>query len=172
MNRQQKELVVKTLRENFQKSDGSFLIGLKGLSVAQIQELRTNLREQGGVLKVSKVRLMKRAIGDIACGDGLMPYLKEQIGVVFAQKESPAVAKVLHDYSKQHKALSLVAGCVEAQVLDKQTVIYIASLPSKEILLVQVCGAIKSPLVGLVFVLRAHLLQLLLVLKQIEQKKR
>src|SRR5271170_2361245 len=164
MNRQQKELVVKTLHDNFQKSDASFFIGVKGLTVSQSQALRSELRKNGGQLVIAKVRLMKRAVSDMAYHELLEPYLKEQIGVVFALRESPAVAKVLYDFSKENKALSLVEGCLASRVLDKSAIERVALLPSRDILLGQVCGTLKAPITSFVGVLQANILRLVLVL--------
>lgn len=170
MNRQQKELVVKALHDSFQKSNASFFVGVKGLTVSQSQALRCELRQKGGRLMVAKVRLMKRAVSDMAYRQSLEPFLKEQIGVVFVLEESPAVAKTLYDFAKENNALSLIAGCLDSQVLTKQDVERVALLPSKDILRAQLCGVMKAPIVGLVSVLQANILRLVLVLKEIEKK--
>src|SRR5436190_23697897 len=108
MNRQQKELVIKELHECFKNSSSSFLVGVKGLSVKQTQLLRSGLRQKGGQLKVAKVRLIKRAVDTASFGKDLTPFLKDQIGVVFADQEPSAVAKVLYDFSKENVALDLI----------------------------------------------------------------
>jgi large subunit ribosomal protein L10 len=157
MNKHQKELVIKTLRDDFEKSSASFLVGVQGLSVSQSQQLRNELRSKGGKLKIAKVRLVKRALHDMAYSNELAPYLKQQIGVVFAQNESPAVAKVIFEFAKQNKALNIVAGCVDLQVFDKNMVEKVAQLPSREVLLAQLCGTLKAPITSLVYVLNAKL---------------
>ena len=58
------------------------------------------------------------------------------------------------------KHLSLVVGCVDAQLLDKAAIARIASLPSKEVLLAQVCGTLKAPLTSFVYGLNAMIVQL------------
>ena len=62
MNRQEKEQVIKSLREDFTSSQAAFVVGYKGLTVQDLSGLRTQLRNQGGSLKVAKVNLMKLAI--------------------------------------------------------------------------------------------------------------
>ena len=172
MNRQQKETVVRALRESLKASKASFLVDYKGLTVVQMQQLRGQLRDKGGRLQVAKARLMKRAAGDLDGVEILLPFFKEQVGLVFAMQESPAIAKVLHEFSKEHKALELVAGCLEAQLLDVQAIVRMASLPSKEVLLGQVCCMLNAPISGLVRLLNMLILRLLLVLKAIEAQKR
>jgi large subunit ribosomal protein L10 len=172
MNRQQKELVVKSLQDEFAQSNASFLVGVQGLSVSQMEGLRTALRSKGGRLKVAKARLMKRAIKEADGTAVLEPFLKHQIGVVFAQDQVPAVAKALSDFSKLNEALVLIAGSLENNLLGAQEIIRIASLPSREQLLAQVCGTLKSPIAGFANVLNVLILRLLWTLKQIEEKKK
>ncbi len=149
MNRSQKELVVDTLRDKFGQATGSFVVNVKGMTVSQTQQLRTQLREQGGELKIAKVRLVKKAIGKESYGELLGKILKDQVGIVFARKESSPVAKVLYTFAKQCDQLKLVAGCVDAEVMDSKGVMQIALLPSREVLLAQLCGLLKSPMVQL-----------------------
>ncbi len=172
MNRQQKTLVIQALRDSFLKSKAYFLVGYKGLSVAQMQSLRKELRQKNGKLQVAKARLMKRAVEGIEVIDALSPYLKDQIGLVFSSDESPAVAKVLYEFSKANEAFQIVVGCVDSQLLDKQAVTRIANLPSKEVLLGQMCGSMKAPITSFVGLLNMLMLRLVWSLKQVEQKKR
>lgn len=171
MNRQQKEVLVELLHSDFAKSNAAFLVGFQGMSVAQMQTLRSKLRDKGGRFKVAKVRLVKRAIEGVKEAGLLIPFLKDQLGVVFASDEPTAIAKVLYDFSKANEQLTLVSGCFESSLLDKEAIARIALLPSREVLLAQVCGAIKAPASNVVAVLNMHLLRLVLVLKQVGEKK-
>jgi Ribosomal protein L10 len=171
MNRQQKERVVQSLREQFSQSPASFLVEYKGLTVNQLQDLRTKLRAQGGTFKVAKNRLMRIAVEDLAGNQPLVPYFKEQIGVVFASDQPPAVAKVLHEFSKIHAALALVMGQLDAKLLSPDAIKMIATLPSREVLLAQVCGSLKAPITNMHMVLKIQLIQLVVVLKKIADNK-
>ena len=172
MNRQQKELVVQLLKERFAASPASFVIGYRGLSVDQMQKLRSKLREKGGVLKVAKARLMKRAIGDLGGSHELEPYLKDQIGLVFAEVEPPTVARVLRDYGKENEALQLIVGRLDDALIDSTGIVRIASLPSKEVQLAILAGTLKAPITSFVVVLKMTLMQLLFALKSIADKKK
>lgn len=170
MNRQEKEQVVQVLKDNFAKSPASFIIGYKGLTVNQMQNLRAKLREQGGNLKVTKARLMKRAV-EGQDTQALSPYFKDQIGLVFALEEPPAVAKVLSDFAKDHKGLQLIVGQLDAELLTSDAILRIATLPSKEVLLAQLCGALNAPIVNTAVVLNMQVKRLLIVLQQISKKE-
>ena len=171
MNRQQKETAVQSLKEQFSQSPATFIVGYRGLTVAQMQDLRSQLRKDGGILKVAKARLLKRAVGDLEDIDALTPYLNDQIGVVFASDEPSAIAKVLSSFSKDNKALQLVIGRLDGQMLDQQGIVRIATLPSKDVLRAKLCGTLQAPITRLVFGLNMQIVQLLMVLKQIAEKK-
>lgn len=172
MNRQEKELVVRGLKDNLLSSKASFLIVYRGLNVDKIQQLRSSLISKGGSLKVAKARLMKRAVdGEPGLGE-LSVFLKDQIGLVFAEEEVSDIAKVLSDFSKENEALKLVAGYFDSRVVAKEKIVQIASLPSKEVLLSQLCGTLNAPVAGLARVLNSIVLKLLFALKQVEGQKK
>lgn len=171
MNRQQKELVIKNLQESFTNSQASFVVGYQGMTVQQMQSLRNQLREKGGKMQVAKARLMKRAVEGLEDAEQVRAFFKDQIALVFAENESPAIAKVLHNFSKENEALKLIVGRMDSQLLDAQAVTRIASLPSREVLLAQVCGTLNAPIQGLASVLNTLVLKLLWTLKEVEKKK-
>ena len=171
MNREQKAAVVELLKQRFNASAASFLVKYQGLTVEQMQKLRAELRPQGGTLKVTKARLMRLASDGNPGAEVLAPYYKEQVGVVFALQEAPAIAKVLTDFAKKHPALSIIAGSYDATLLDTSDVQRFATLPPKEVLLAQVCGTLNAPITGLARALGMMPVKLLWALKQVGEKK-
>lgn len=172
MNRQQKEAVISSLKENFETSSASFVVGVNGLTVSQFETLKKDLRKEGGSLKVTKVRLMKRALDGASYAQDLEPFLKEQIALVFAKQEAPSVAKVLCGFAKDHEKFAIVAGCMEDAVIDSAAVKTIASLPSREVLLAQLAGTLNAPIVGFASVLHQMLARLVYALKAVEEQKK
>ena len=172
MNRLEKASLIQSLKESFANSEASFLVGYKGLSVAQMQMLRREIRSKGGKLKVAKNRLVRRAIGDVDGACDLDSYLKDQLGVVFASDEFTQVAKVLVDFSKGNPAFRLVAGCLDTVVIDTKKISMLAELPSKDVLLAKLCGTLNAPISGVAQVLNMVTLKLLFVLKQVGELKR
>lgn len=171
MNRQEKEAVIASLKENFTQSSAAFVVGVGGVTVDQFESVRKDLRQEGGKLQVAKVRLIKRALEGVASVQGLDPFLKEQIAVVFAQKEAPVIAKILCGFAKKHEQFSVHAGCMDASVLDHDAVKIIASLPPREVLLAQLAATLNAPISGFAGVLHQMIAQLVYVLKAVEQKK-
>ncbi|QQR62957.1 50S ribosomal protein L10 [bacterium] len=170
MKKHEKIQVVNLFSRVFNANEADFPVNFKGLSVKQMQALRKELRHDGGSLRVSKARLIKRAVGDLEGGQQFVPYLKEQVAVVFAQKDFPAVAKVLHGFSKKHEALQLVAGLLEAKVVDKKAIVRIADLPTKEVLIAQLCGLLNAPAGRMASLLHKLIARLLYVLKTISEQ--
>ncbi len=154
MNRQEKSQLVTALKDQFSHSAGSIVIGYKGLSVNQQQKLRRGVRTNGGSFKVAKARLMKIAAEDVSAMQSLIPYFKDQVGLVFLEKQDPAVIKFLYNFSKENEALKFIAGSLESKLVDASALAVLANLPSREVLLAQLCGIMKAPVAKLAFVLQ------------------
>lgn len=171
MNRQEKLTVVSDLQDSFTGSAASFVVNYQGLTVSQMQSLRRGLRQHGAEFKVAKARLVKLAVSNMDGVDNLIPYLKEQIGIVFAEHEVSSVAKTLHDFAKKNEAFKLVAGRMDRMTLTANDVVRIAMLPSREVLLAQICATLQAPSVRLVRVLNGVTLKLLYALQQLRNNK-
>lgn len=171
MNRQQKEEIVADFKDMLSKAEASFVVNYRGLEVSDISGLRGMLRKNGGTLKVTKARLMKIAAEGI---DGIEPFkenFKDQIGLVFAFEEVAPVAKCLVDFSKDHDALQIVSGFCESKMLSSQDVDFFASLPSRDVLIGQLAGALQAPITNLARVLIMPVQQLATVLQKVAESK-
>lgn len=171
MNRQNKDKIIATLKQGFSESPASFLVGYKGLDVTEMSSLRHALRAKGGACKVAKVTLIRRGINEVPAVQGLEPFVKEQVALVFAQQEPASVAKILYDFAKEHEKLQLIAGCLEEQLLDKQAISVLAKLPSKEVLLAQVCGSLQAPARGLACTMNMVIKKLMTAIKEVAEKQ-
>jgi large subunit ribosomal protein L10 len=171
MKKQEKVQVVDFLHTTMQQSTASFLVNFKGLTVKQMQLLRKEVRGTGGLLKVAKARLIKRAVAGIDGADDLNEYLKDQIGIVFALQEFPNVAKALYGFSKKNESLQLIAALLEKKVFDKNAVVRIAQLPTKEVLVAQLCGVLQGPGRNVASFFHIMICRMLYVLQQIAEKK-
>lgn len=172
MNRQEKQLMVSSIKEALKENQASFLINVKGLTVEQVQNLRKGLRSQGGRLKVVKNTLLRLAASDFKDLSGLTPYFKDQVAIVFAKEEAPSVAKVLYNASKENENVKLIVGSLNSKVIDKSQVEFLATLPSREVMLAKVAGTLKSPISAYVNVLNQLIVRFIWVLKKIEEQKK
>jgi large subunit ribosomal protein L10 len=171
MNRQEKQVVIDSLKDNFSNCTATFLVGVEGLTVSQFQSLRKGLREQGGKMIVAKNTLLKVAVGQIDAAKGLLPHFSKQLAVIFATQESPAVAKVVFDAAKDNENLKILSGSLEGQVIDAAKVKYLATLPSRDQLLGRLCGVLVAPIAAHVRLLNMVVVQFLFVLKQASEKE-
>lgn len=171
MNRQEKQVLIESLRDSFSSSQASFLVKYKGLTVSQMQALRKGLRSNEASIKIAKARLMKRAVEGMEGADQLAPHFHDQIGAVFVTKSAPEAAKFLAEYAKTHAGFQLVVGVIDSQLYDATSINRIANLPSREVLLAQLCGTLQAPMTQTVTVLHLMIARLLFVLKQVEEQK-
>lgn len=145
MNRKQKQDLVLQLKSQFQKSGSIFLVNYQGLSVNELQQLRKNIYKTSSAFKVAKVRLIKHAVSDLDPSvKELDPFCKGQLGVVFSNKQEHEMVKVLHDFSKAHASFSLVVGHSNGRILNQETLLRLAQLPSREVLLAQIAGTMQG----------------------------
>lgn len=172
MNRQQKEQVIDALKHSFAQSSASFVIDYKGLTVSQMAALRKKLRGQGGSVKVAKITLIRKALNNTASAQALDDILHEQIALVFAQQEPPAVAKVISDFAREHEQFRVIGGCYEDALLSSHDVERFASLPSKEILLVQLCAVLQEPMNQLVRLCNAAPMAFVAALEALQEQKK
>lgn len=170
MNRQGKEAAIADFKELLSNAQASFVVQYKGLSVHDLTTLRGALRKDGGKFRVTKARLMKIAATGLEGSDDFKKDFREQIGLVFAMDEIAPIAKQLLAFAKDHEALKVVSGFYESKVLSAAEVEFIASLPSKDVLLAQLAGALQAPISGLARVLNAPIQQLACALGQIAEK--
>ena len=180
MNRKEKELVVSSIAENIASSEVTFVINYKGLNVKAMQDLRGKLREKNSSLKVTKARLMKKAIESLSSGEehktfsDMNQFFHNQVALVFSNEDAPVAAKVLVDFKKNEDNFDLVAGFFDGLVIDKNEVFEFALIPSKEILYGMLLAGLLSPVTNVVRILHAvlvKLLYLLIAVKELREKQ-
>ncbi|KKR96900.1 MAG: 50S ribosomal protein L10 [candidate division TM6 bacterium GW2011_GWE2_41_16] len=156
MNRQEKLSLTEHIKTRLQSSEGIFLVGVQGLTVEQSEKLRRGVRAQGGSVKIVKNTLLKRAVADIQDMSQFADKFRNQIAVITAEKNATAVAKTVQDLAKEFETMHVVAGMFERSIIDSNKFSFIASLPSHEVLIARIAGALKAPLSRIAFVLATH----------------
>lgn len=170
MNRQQKEAVVVDFKERLNSSKTVFLVNYKGLSVNQLRNFRKQLRKTQGTFKVAKARLMKIAARDAAISSEFGDQFKGQVGLVFVSNEAPPVAKEIVNFAKENERLEVISGLFESNLITKEEVISLSSIPAKDLLFARLAGALMGPLVNLSGVLKEVGGKLARALKAIAEK--
>jgi len=155
MKKHQKQAAIENLETRFASSQAAFLVNFQGMSVANMKALRFALDDKGGSLKVAKNRLARLALKDMSKCHGLDSLLKGQLAYVFAQNEITSVAKVLTDFAKKNDHLKIVAACSDSKIYDAKSVAVLGSLPSREVLLSQLCGVLNAPVIVFALAIKA-----------------
>jgi large subunit ribosomal protein L10 len=157
MPTEKKEKIVEDLKQVFSRSKAGVLTDYRGLTTAELSELRAKLREAGIEYKVVKNSLAQIAVKNAGMDD-LAGSFAGPMAVAFDFADSPVVAKVLADYIRTSKSIMTIKGGFLAdRVLSSQEVETLSRLPSKQVLISQVMAGMKSPINGLVNVLAGPL---------------
>jgi large subunit ribosomal protein L10 len=125
----------------------------RGIEVGDITKLRANARNSGVYFRVVKNTLARRAVQ----GTPFEALAEKMVGpLVYGISVDPvAAAKVVYDFARTNDKLVITAGAYNGKMLDKAGVSALATVPSKEVLLAQLCGLLQSPMSGLARVLVA-----------------
>ncbi len=136
---EQKQKVIDEVKARVEDNCSLVLFDYRGLTDAEIKELRCALRESESDYKVYKNTLMSRAFKDlnIDLGDNLTGPSALAFG-----KDQVAAIKVLSEFSKTHPAMVLKVGIVDGEIADQATLSQLASIPSRDGLLTMLAGAL------------------------------
>ncbi len=143
--RPQKVAVVTEVRERLDAAEAAILTEYRGLTVAELAELRRVLRNAGGDYKVYKNTLVKLAIAG-GRHEALGPLLEGPTAIAFVTGEVSAAAKALRDYARTSPNLVIKGGLHGEGFLSAQDLGVLAELPPRDVLLAQLAGAIAAPL--------------------------
>jgi len=143
--RAEKVAVVNEVRERMEAADGALLTEYRGLTVAELAELRRELTAAGGDYKVYKNTLVRLAVADTPRA-GMSDLLTGPTAIAFVQGDVSAVAKALRDFARANPHLVVKGGVVGSSVMSAADIEVLADLPSRETLLAQFAGALSAPL--------------------------
>jgi large subunit ribosomal protein L10 len=139
-----KEAIVAELKQSLSEASLAFVIDYKGLSVAEISDLRNRLRPSGASCKIAKNTLMGIAIRGDENWQAMEGLLKDSSAFLLSGEDVAAAVKAYKDFQKATKKTELRGGVMEGKVLSKAQIEAIADLPSKEQLYGQIAGAINA----------------------------
>ena len=170
--RPERNYIVKEMKDNLKDNPFFFVADYKGLSVADVTNLRDQLRDGESHYQIFKNRLFKRIVEENNYPKELEQDLKGFSAFVIGGKDVAHIAKVLVDFSKKHKTFSVKAGVIENNYFSAAKVKTLASLPPKNVLIAQTVSAIAAPLTGFVGVLNERIRSFVGVLAAIADKKK
>lgn len=157
MERAQKAESIETLKGVFADAGAVVVTHYLGLTVADMNDLRGKLREQGASLKVVKNRLAQKALN--GAGEGASALFKGPVAIAYAS-DPVSAAKVVTQYAKDHEHFTVVGGLMGVDVLDAKAVSALASLPSLDQLRARILGMLTTPATRIAGVLQAPAAQI------------
>ncbi|RMG40166.1 MAG: 50S ribosomal protein L10 [Candidatus Dadabacteria bacterium] len=176
MERAQKDQIIKEMSDGVKTAQIVFCADYRGLTVAEMTELRRGLRESGARGQVIKNTLAKRAI-KAAVGDVEEEELEKLLAVfegpsfvVLSEDNAVSPAKVLANFAKDHKALQIKGAWYENAFVDPAGVEAISKMPSKEELQARLLQVLQGPATQVVQLLKAPARQLVMLLEAYRKK--
>jgi large subunit ribosomal protein L10 len=170
MNREQKAVAIEEIAENIQASEAIFAVDYRGITVEQVAELRTKLREADASFKVVKNSLTERAADQVGA-QSLKDYLSGPTALTFVRGDVALAAKAVADYGRATQLLPFKGGMMGGEELAIEQIRALSRLPSRDVLYGQLVGVVASPVGGLVRSLNALLSGVAIALGAVNQKK-
>jgi large subunit ribosomal protein L10 len=171
MLRQDKERIVSELAERLKSSETLLVADYRGLTMPEIDELRTKLLDSGARFTVVKNTLTRRAAEEAGV-QALLELIDGPTAIAFigADGDPVAAAKVLNDTARAHDVLVIRGGLLEGETVSDAEIKRLATLPPADVLRAQLAGAVAAPLITIVGLFTAPLRDLVNVIDaRIEQ---
>lgn len=172
MNRDQKATAVAEIAEQIKGSEAVFAIDYRGITVAQVADLRTKLAENDATFRVVKNTLTERA-ADQADAEALKVLLAGPTALTFVRGDAAAAAKTIADFQRSTGGdlLPFKGGLMDGESLDAAQITAISKLPSRQVLYGQLVGMVASPITGLARSLNGLVSGLAIALGGVLEKK-
>lgn len=151
---EQKKQIVGEIADKLKASKTVVVVDYRGLTVAEVTELRKQLREAGVEFKVYKNSLTRRAAEAAELVD-LNGSLTGPNAIAFSTEDVIAPAKILNDFAKKHEALEIKSGVIEGNVASAEEIKALAELPSREGLLSMLLSVLQAPIRNLALATKA-----------------
>jgi large subunit ribosomal protein L10 len=149
-----KKGVVADIRQKFEKAQSAVLVDYRGLNVAEDTELRNQLRKAGVEYAVLKNTMINLAVKDMGIDD-IKAHLEGPTAVAFGYEDAVAPAKVLSEFIKKSKKMSIKCGVCDGEYIDEAGVQALANTPSREVLIAKIMGSMMSSVSKFVYAVEA-----------------
>lgn len=149
-----KKQEVDIIAEQLKNSVSTVIVDYRGLSVAEVTELRSQLREAGVEYKVYKNTMVRRA-AEKAGIDGLDEFLVGPTAVATSNEDVVAPAKVIAGFAKEHQALEIKVGVMEGSAISAEEVNTVGTLPSHDGLVSMLLSVLQAPVRNFAYAVKA-----------------
>ena len=149
-----KQAAVADIKEKIEKAHSFVMIDYRGMTVAEVTDLRNQFRSAGVEYAVLKNTLVSRALKEVGI-EGFDSYLNGPTAIAFGMSDAVAPAKVVKEFIEKNKKGSIKCGYVDGELLDVKGVEALASIPSREVLIAKIMGSMMSAVSKFVYVVEA-----------------
>ena len=153
MNKEKKQIYINDMKNQFDKSEAVIVAHYQGLTVSQLDKLRSQMREHGIQFKITKNRITKLALEKTRCKD-LSGLFKGPTAIALSD-DAITSAKILTNFSKENENLKILGGIMGNDILDLIGVQNVATLPTLEEARAKIVGILRSPAQKLASILLA-----------------
>jgi len=140
-----KRETVAALTEEARAAKAMIISEYRGLRVSELGEIRRNLRKQNVTYRIVKNRLMKIAARDAGM-ESLATLLEGPTAVAFVKGEETVSARAVIDAFRPYRVIRVTGGLLGDRVINAEDVIRLSQLPSRDVLLAEVAGAVAAPM--------------------------
>ncbi len=151
---EQKQQLVQEIASKFRDSQSTLLVDYRGLDVAEVTELRKQLREADVEFKVYKNSMARRAVDAVELGE-LSDTLVGPTAIAFSNEDVVAPAKILNNFAKDHNELEIKGGVIEGQVASLEQIQELADLPNYEGMVSMLLSVLQAPIRNLAYATQA-----------------
>ena len=154
MNKEQKKIYISDMEAKFQNNEAVLVAHYQGLTMSQLDELRTEMREHGIKFTITKNRITKIALEKTKCKD-LSKLFTGATAVAFSD-DAIISARILSKFAKTNENLKLLGGIMGNEVLDQAAVQNVANLPTLDEARAKIVGILATPASKFVSILLAR----------------
>ena len=169
-----KEYMVKEIADRFKNYPNFFVTSFNNVRVGEMEELRKSLKKDISTYMVTKNTMLKQAMkksGINARAEDFDTSTSGTCGVLFTKGDPVAMSRLLMNFSKSHDKVKVRAAFVNGETISLDTIKFMSTLPSRDVLLSMTLAGMKSPVTGFVGILRNLLSNLVGVVDAIGKKK-
>lgn len=162
-----KEETIKELKDKIKGAKIIAMVNFHGLNVLLTSQLRREIRKTGASYMVAKKTLIRKALSEFSF-EGDMPQMDGEIGLAFASHDPEVLAKTLQDFAKKNKdMINLRGGLFENKYIDGKTIVMLANIPPRDVLLAQLVGVLQGPMRNMAGVLQGPIRDFVSVVSKI-----
>ena len=168
LKKEKKQEIVKGLKENMKKQKTAVFVAFKGIKAKDVFSLREQLKKDKCLLEVVKKTLLDIVLKENGIDIGKKKFQGET-ALIFGFEDEVAPARIAHQFSLKNVNLKILGGIFQNKFAEREEILTLAKLPSKQELYTKVVGTINAPVSGFVNVLQGNIRGLVYILSSIKK---